>query len=87
MANAQKSNVLIVDTSAQFAGTYYIKAIKYVGAGTTPTATIKADSTSGTVVWEDAAVTTTFNQVCINIKDGMYVTLAGTGTKLYIYLA
>jgi hypothetical protein len=85
MANTKSANVLIVDTSAQFDGVYEIKSIKYIGAAS-GTASIKADSTSGTVVWEEAGSSNVWNpDVCLRVAGGFYVTLANSA-KLYIYL-
>lgn len=84
MANANKANVLIVDTSAQFDGQQRICGVKYIG-NTNGTASIKADTTSGTVVYEVDGTADIFEDIKMYLKDGMYVTITN-GAKLYIYL-
>jgi hypothetical protein len=86
MANTRARNVVIVDTTGAISGNLTICGIKYVPLGTTPSATIKEASSSGTVLWEDSGSTNVWNPECeIKCPEGIYVTLAGTGTKVYLY--
>lgn len=78
MANAYKSNVIRVDTDAQFDGHFRIKYIKCVGGGVS----IKETNSSGEVIYEGASGD--FDEVQIHVSDGMYVDV--TGGKTYIYL-
>lgn len=84
MSNTRSANVIVVDTSAQFSEPLTICAIKYIGAAS-GTASIKADSTSGVVIWEESGSSNTFNpELEIELRQGMYVTLANSA-KVYIY--
>ena len=84
MANVKTANVIMVDTSAQFDGKFKICSVKYIG-NTSGSASIKADSTSGSVVWEESGTANVFNSECCMYLDGMYVTVANSA-KVYIYL-
>jgi hypothetical protein len=85
MANLKAANVIIVDTTAQFDGVHLIKSVKYIG-NTSGTATIKADSTSGVVIWEqDGTADVLDSDLCIKANHGIYVTITN-GAKIYIYL-
>lgn len=90
MANARKQNVYVIDTTGQISDVCNIKSIKLVGNATdASTVTIKADSTSGAVVYSARAAQNADNfdsEVCMNLQNGMYVTLTGTGPVCYIYL-
>lgn len=86
MANTRAGNVIIVDTSAAFEDARYIKAIRYEAGTGTPTVTIKKGSSSGTVMYFADGANDLFEQVSIASPQGIHVTLAGTGTKAYIYL-
>jgi hypothetical protein len=84
MANTRSNNVIVVDTSAQFSENLTICSIKYIGAAS-GTASIKADSTSGVVVWEESGTANVYNaEVEIQAHQGMYVTVTNSA-KLYIY--
>lgn len=85
MANHRATNVIYVDTNAQFDGQYEIASIKYIGASS-GTASVKQASTSGSVVWEEAGASNVLNSdIDIKLTDGFYVTLTNSA-KLYIYL-
>jgi hypothetical protein len=86
MANARVGNVLVCDTSGAIAGNQRICGIRWLPAGTTPSVSIKKGSSSGTVMYENANESAEFNEVELRANDGIYVTLAGTGAKVYIYL-
>lgn len=87
MANASKCNVRIFDTTGGILENCQIEAIKYVPGTGTPTASIKSDGVvGGTVLWNTAATTEQNDLVCIKSREGIYVTLGGTGTLLYVYL-
>lgn len=84
MANTYSANVAVVDTTGYVAPAGTIIGIKYI-AGTSSSATLKSDGTSGgTVIWQDSGATG-YDRVKIRDRDGFYVTLGGTGAKLYIY--
>jgi hypothetical protein len=85
MANARSANVLVVDTTAAFSVPIRICGIKYEAGSDTPSVTIKADSASGTVIYYVDGANDTFDQVKIKSTGGIHVTIAGTGTKAYIY--
>jgi hypothetical protein len=86
MANHRASNVIFVDTSAQFDDQANICKIKHIAGGASSTVTIKADSTSGKLVYEsvldDGEVV---DEINIRLKHGYYVTVSGSA-KAYIYL-
>jgi hypothetical protein len=85
MANTRNGTVIRVDTSAQYDGQFEIAALKFVPTGASPTASIKADSTSGNKVWETALSTEMQeNGFEIYLSTGMYVTVSNA--VLYIYL-
>lgn len=85
MSNTRSANVIIVDTSAQFSENSQICGIKYIGAAS-GTASIKADSTSGVVVWEEAGTANVWNpEVELQMRNGFYVTVTNSA-KVYIYL-
>ncbi len=84
MANARAANVLIVDTSAQFDGQHRVCGVKYIG-NTNGTASIKADSSAGVVVYEADGTADIFEDIRAALNHGMYVTITN-GAKLYIYL-
>lgn len=90
MANSKAENVIRIDTdNSTFAGPLKICGIKWIAEGTTPTASIKADtSASGVVLWESAVAADTeiFENVEIEVRSGIHVDLAGTGSVLYLYL-
>lgn len=84
MANATKNNVIAVDTTGYTdTRSLRIVSVKYV-AGTS--ASIKATNVSGTILWETASTADQCDPVSIKADDGIYVTLAGAGAKVYIYL-
>lgn len=86
MSNARQSNVIIVDTSAQFSENLKICSVKYIG-NTSGTASIKLPDSSGTVVWE-ASGTTNVQDHDLEIRApiGCYVTVTNSA-KVYLYLA
>lgn len=84
MANTRANNVIAVDTSALFDEELDIKSIKYIAGETNPSASIKADSSTGTTVWETADTGERVDEVCIRLRKA-YVTVA-SGTKVYLYL-
>lgn len=90
MANAQKENVIRIDTDNYTNPTpLIICGIKWKAKGTTPSASIKADTdSSGMVLWESnvAADTEIFEEVEIRAQAGIHVDIAGTGSILYLYL-
>lgn len=89
MSNVRSQNVWIIDTSEQINGSFKICNIKLIGGSGASTVTIKADSTSGAVVYQARAAINTDNydhDVDLEVKNGMYVTMGGTGAKAYLYL-
>jgi hypothetical protein len=84
MANATENNVIVVDTTGyQDTRSLRICGIKYL-PGTS--ASIKSADNSGTVLWETASTAEMFDEAEIYAKDGIYVSIAGAGAKVYIYL-
>lgn len=87
MANTRSGNVIIVDTTAAFVDAVNIVAVRYEAGSGSPSVTIKADSSGGTVVYFVDGANDLFEQVPIQCRGGIHVTMAGTGTKAYLYLA
>lgn len=88
MANARSANVIVVDTTGALSEALKVVGIKYIAGSGTPSVSIKGGaSASGTVVYEEDAATDKFEQVLISDSKGLYITVAGTGTKAYLYLA
>lgn len=85
MSNTRAGNVIVVDTSAQFIDATRICGVRYE-AGTTSSVTIKEGSSSGNVLYFVDGSTDLFEEVEIRSMQGIYVTMAGTGAKAYIYL-
>lgn len=85
MANAWGGNVLVVDTTAAFAIPLRIKKIRYEAAASGPAVTIRETDSNGTIVFfcDDANDGT--HDVCIKTTKGIHVTIAGTGTKAFLY--
>lgn len=89
MANARAQNVLILDTSGQINGNLKICGIKLKAGADTATITVKADSTSGTVVWEMSASANTQvydADIELSLPGGAYFTFTGTSPKAYVVL-
>lgn len=86
MANTKSANVLVVDTTAAFAYPVRICGIKYEAGSGSPAVTVKADSSSGDTIYFVDGANDIFEQVMIKSTGGIHVTIAGTGTKAYIYL-
>jgi hypothetical protein len=85
MANANKANVIFVDTTGTaITGLTSIASIKYIG-NASGTATIKNANSGGATLWEESGASNVFNQVEIDAPQGLYVTLTN-GAKVYIYL-
>ncbi len=87
MANARKQNVLIIDTTGQIDGDLKICSIKLVSSSDASTLTVKADSTSGAVVWAmkaGANVDATDTDIKLTLPGGAYFTLSGTSPVAYI---
>lgn len=86
MANVNKGNVHILDTTGQFTeGRTYVKAIKYIG-GTSGAATIKTGGSGGTVIWEESGTANVFNGDLDIVGEDLYFTYTAT-CKVYVYLA
>jgi len=89
MANTRAQNVWVIDTAAQIDGSFCIDNVKLIGGSGASTVTIKADSTSGAVVYQARAAINTDNydhDIELEVKNGMYVTVSGTGAIAYLYL-
>jgi hypothetical protein len=86
MANVRVGNVIVVDTSAAFTGNYKICAIRWAPAGASPSVSIKKSSSSGSVMYLNDNAAAIIEEVELRSNDGIYVTLAGTGAKAYLYL-
>jgi hypothetical protein len=67
-------------------GPIKVCGIKYIAGTGSPSASIKAGSTSGNSLWETAATTEVFEEVEFYINDTLHFDLAGTGTAVYLYL-
>lgn len=89
MSNARAQNVWVIDTTGQISGSYCIDNIKLIGGSGAATLTIKADDTNGAVVYQARAAISTDNydhDIELELKNGFYVTISGTGAKAYLYL-
>ena len=90
MANAEKKNVIRIDTDNYTRnGPFEIESMVYVPGGSGTDASIKLTDTSGTVLWSAGASTTRiegYNEIRFDADDVMHVDLSGTGTVLYLYL-
>lgn len=88
MAVTRKENVIVVAADDDTVdGPLSICGIKYKAGTGTPSIAIKADkSSSGLTLWETASSSDVFEDVELEIKGGIHVDLAGTGTLLYLYL-
>lgn len=84
MANTRKANVLVCDTTGTITQQVSSCFVLYVPGTGSPAASIAA--ADGTTVWEVTGSTRIGEEVEIKDPQGVQVTLAGTGTKLYIYL-
>jgi hypothetical protein len=86
MANARKSRVMRLDTTADFTGIYNIQGIKFIGPGDTAAATINADANSGgTAVWTASGDKQVFEEVCLRLSEGFGITIANSAV-VYLYL-
>lgn len=86
MANARAGTVIFCDTSnTTYTGTMKICAVKYIGAAS-GTAEFKQGSSSGATLWRESGSTNIFNEVEMQINDGLNVTLTNSAA-VYIYLA
>lgn len=89
MANTRTKNVLRIDTSAQFTENLIIDSILYLPGSGSPSASIKADSSAGNLVWEAGTNVTTRTHehgLDMHMTGGTYVSIAGTGSVIYLYL-
>lgn len=86
MANTRGGNVIIVDTSAAFVDATRIKAVRYEPGTGTPSVTLKKASSGGNTIYFADGSTDLFEEVDVVSMGGVYVSLAGTGTKAYLYL-
>lgn len=85
MANTRNANVIRIDTTAQINDVLTINSIKYIG-NTSGTASIKAESTSGNLIWEESGASNVYNaEVELLLKNGLFVTVTN-GAVLYLYL-
>jgi hypothetical protein len=90
MAQARKHNVVIIDTTADtLAGPLAIKDVRAVGGAASSSASI---SSAGVTVWQSATIGagSVDESRGLNLRVGggetLTFTLAGAGTKLYLYL-
>lgn len=87
MANYRSANVLVVDTTAAFAEALDVVGMKYVAGSGSPSVQIRGNADAGSgIIWEEDAATDQTNDLQIKDSRGLHITIAGTGTKLYLYL-
>lgn len=85
MSNYRDGNVVVVDTSAAFTDIRNVESIKYIGASN-GTASIKVESSSGQIIWEEAGSTNVYNaEVDLRSDKGIYVTVSNSA-KVYLYV-
>jgi len=85
MAATRRANVIVFDdVGGTVTGNVLVRRVLYVGGSGSPSATISA---SGGVVWEATGASRIEDGPTIWDSGGITVALAGTGTKLYVYLA
>lgn len=84
MANTKAGSVFRIDTAGTiYTGPTTVCGVLYIAGTGTPTASIT--DIAGNAAWETAESTRGFDQAHFRIQEGIKVTLAGTGTVLYIY--
>ena len=93
MATARSNNVIVIDTdNATLTGQKLcIESILYVAGTTSPSASIRMTDTNGTTLWTsgttaDNARLSEQHEIYVGQNDTLHFDLAGTGTKLYLYL-
>lgn len=89
MANYRSQNIQFVDTSADFTERVAICNVKLIAAGATATITIKADNSSGSVIYEASTAANTANYdhgIDVELRGGYSVAVSGAGAKAYLYL-
>jgi hypothetical protein len=90
MANAEKKNVIRIDTDNYTRnGPFKIESMVYVPGSGSPDANIKLTDTNGTILWSAGLASSRvegYNEIRFDADDVMHVDLAGTGTILYLYL-
>jgi hypothetical protein len=92
MAVTQKNNrILVTADNDTFTGPLCIECIRIIAGTTSPSVQLKETNTSGAVLWEsgtlsDNAVQESVPELRIDAGQTVHVDLAGTGTKLYIYV-
>lgn len=86
MATTSGSSVRRLTSTDTIADATHIKGIKIISDGT-GTATIRDQSASGSIVWEESTANQSkFEQVDIRASQGVHVTIVATAT-VYLYLA
>lgn len=80
------SVILMAADNDTITGSFKICGIKYIAGTGSPTAQLKAESTSGMVLWETALTTPIFEDIEMYYSGTIHADLAGTGTLVYIYL-
>jgi hypothetical protein len=87
MAFYNCANVLVFDVSGPTPPYTQIVAIKVIAGTGSPSVSIQGNnSASGPVLWEDPATSTHLEQIWIDDPLGTYINVAGTGTKVYLYI-
>jgi hypothetical protein len=85
MANTRAGSVLICDTTGTVnTGPTRVSGILYVPGTGSPTSVVS--DIAGVTLWEASGATRVFDEAELRSDSGLQITLAGTGTKLYIYL-
>ncbi len=84
MANDRSGNTLLVDTSADFTGSFRICGIRYIG-NASGTAQIKKTDTNGGVLWAASGATDLYEDVKMVCTQGIRVEVTNSA-KVYLLL-
>lgn len=60
-------------------------SLMYIPGSGTPSVTLRVGNSSGNILWEASGATQFFTETEFRVTEGVYVSLAGTGTVVYIY--
>lgn len=86
MANTKGANVIRIDTTAAFSDAREIVGISYKPGSGSPAVTIRDTDSSGAILWEHDGTTDIFEDPYIRNSRGVHVTVAGSGTLVFLYL-
>lgn len=86
MANTPAGSVYVCDTTGLLdTKNLRICSVRYIAGTGTPSVIIRKGSSSGTTIYECADTTSSTQQLEWFVPGQIHVTIAGTGTKIYLY--